>query len=68
MIKKVDREKALEKVREREFHAASKFLNPEEDFKLIAELESIGDLVSNYEDRLIDDLAKKIYEEGENND
>ena len=68
-----DYKTALEQVRKHNYRTALEYLDPEEDMNLYAEIERIADWVggsplvdgvtgqvlSNYQDRLIDDLAKK---------
>lgn len=66
MTEKHEYEKALEHVQNQEFFKALAYLNKEEDKELFAELDYLASAVSNYQDRLVDDLAKKISEEGEN--
>jgi len=56
---------ALECVQDERFHEALEHLDKEEDMELYAEVEKIAsarDAISNYQDRLIDDLAKKSSE------
>lgn len=74
-----DYEAALELLQNHRYKAASNQITSEEDQKLKAELERLGELmgdhskhvsgkigqvISNYEDRLIDELAKKASEQG----
>lgn len=76
-----DYEGALELLQNQKYKAASNQLTWDEDSTLKAELERLGELIgnhsemvggklgqvlSNYEDRLIDELAKKASGEGEN--
>jgi hypothetical protein len=76
-----DYEGALEDLQNHKYNAAANQIASDEDMKLKAELERLGELMgnhskhvsgklgavlSNYEDRLIDELAKKASEEGDN--
>lgn len=58
-------DKVLVCLEDQRFHDALDNLDKEDDRKLYAEIEKLAgakDAVSNYQDRLIDDLAKKISE------
>lgn len=59
-------DKVLLCLQDQRFHDALENLDKENDRKLYAEIEKLAgakDAVSNYQDRLIDDVAKKISEE-----
>jgi len=73
-----DYEGALEALQENKYGGAANQISSDQDMKLKAELErlnelvgnhskmiggKLGQVISNYEDRLIDDLAKKASEE-----
>jgi hypothetical protein len=60
-------EQALEHIQNQEFHQALKKLDSAHDTTLYAEVERLAytsDAISNYADRLIEELAKKISEKG----
>ena len=57
-----DYEQAINCVREEKFHKALNHLHGLEDMSLYAEIERLAylkDAVSNYSDRIMDELAKK---------
>ena len=75
-----DYDGALQALQNQKYKAAANQLNSDEDMKLKAELERLGELMgnhsqmvggklgevlSNYEDRLLDELAQKASEEGD---
>jgi hypothetical protein len=61
-----DYEKALDFIQDEKFGRAKEHISKEDDMNLYAELERLSfaqNAVSNYADRLIEDLAERLSEE-----